>query len=358
MVFLCSPNNPTGNSLSERIVREMAESTKGIVFLDEAYAEFAEKNLLKLVRDYDNLIVGRTLSKAFGLAGLRLGYAVAPEWIAEQYRRIAPLFSISSLSLAAGLAALHDLEYMKESVGKIVGERERMRSVIDAFPSQGNFLYLQTLERSSLVAERLLGQGIAVRDCSIFPGAGDHCLARQRGNSRAERSLSGCLRSRLEGPEILTSPRSASTSTWSPLSNCKMASGTLSTRGMPLMIAPTATIASERRFIIARRSQAPLLELVDDIRSDRGALTTRKDQHLSAQALAIKLVSGIDHHSGLGIDVSKERYRLTSRQRRAKCAAGRDLMALDRHHQILPSATSMHSSVLPKPASTPQSPGM
>jgi len=176
MVFLCSPNNPTGNSLSERIVREMAESTKGIVFLDEAYAEFAEKNLLKLVRDYDNLIVGRTLSKAFGLAGLRLGYAVAPEWIAEQYRRIAPLFSISSLSLAAGLAALHDLEYMKESVGKIVGERERMRSVIDAFPSQGNFLYLQTLERSSLVAERLLGQGIAVRDCSIFPGAGDHCL--------------------------------------------------------------------------------------------------------------------------------------------------------------------------------------
>jgi len=176
MVFLCSPNNPTGNSLSERIVREMAESTKGIVFLDEAYAEFAEKNLLKLVRDYDNLI-----SWPHALQGLRPGriaswVCVAPEWIAEQYRRIAPLFSISSLSLAAGLAALHDLEYMKESVGKIVGERERMRSVIDAFPSQGNFLYLQTLERSSLVAERLLGQGIAVRDCSIFPGAGDHCL--------------------------------------------------------------------------------------------------------------------------------------------------------------------------------------
>ena len=101
MIFLCSPNNPTGNALSEKTVRAIAESTEGVVFLDEAYAEFAEGSLLELVNDYDNLVVGRTLSKAFGLAGLRLGYAVAPPWIAEQYRRTAPLFSISSLSLAA-----------------------------------------------------------------------------------------------------------------------------------------------------------------------------------------------------------------------------------------------------------------
>jgi len=176
MIFLCTPNNPTGNSLSEKSARAIAESAKGIVFLDEAYAEFAESNLLKLVRDYDNLVVGRTLSKAFGLAGMRLGYAVAPEWIAEQYRRIAPLFSISSLSLVAGVAALQDLGYMKESVSKIVGERERMRRRIEAFPSEGNFLYIQTRERSNLVAERLLCQGIVVRDCSNFPGAGEHCL--------------------------------------------------------------------------------------------------------------------------------------------------------------------------------------
>ncbi len=176
MIFLCTPNNPTGNSLSEKSARTIAESAKGIVFLDEAYVEFAESNLLKLVRDYENLVVGRTLSKAFGLAGMRLGYAVAPEWIAEQYRRIAPLFSISSLSLAAGVAALQNFKYMKESVGKIVGERERIRSRIDTYPSEGNFLYLQTKERSNLVAEQLLCQGIMVRDCSNFPGAGEHCL--------------------------------------------------------------------------------------------------------------------------------------------------------------------------------------
>jgi histidinol-phosphate aminotransferase len=86
--------------------------------LDEAYAEFSGKSLLKLVREYDNLVVGRTLSKAFGLAGLRLGYAVAPPWIARQYRRVAPLFSISRLSMAAGVAALQDLGWMKECVGQ------------------------------------------------------------------------------------------------------------------------------------------------------------------------------------------------------------------------------------------------
>ena len=177
MIFLCSPNNPTGNALSEKTVRAIVEGTEGVVFLDEAYAEFAEGSLLELVNDYDNLVVGRTLSKAFGLAGLRLGYAVAPPWIAEQYRRMAPLFSISSLSLAAGVAALRDLGYMRQTASKIISERERMRTKLgDVDSSQGNFLYLRTEEESGLVANRLLSQGIVVRDCSVFPGAGEHHL--------------------------------------------------------------------------------------------------------------------------------------------------------------------------------------
>ena len=101
MAFLCSPNNPTGNVLSEKELRAILESTDAIVFLDEAYVEFARESLIHLVREYDNLIVGRTLSKAFGLAGMRLGYALAPSWIAEQYRRAAPPFyGISSASAA------------------------------------------------------------------------------------------------------------------------------------------------------------------------------------------------------------------------------------------------------------------
>ncbi len=177
MIFICSPNNPTGNVISEETARAILEGTEGIVFLDEAYAEFAKKSLISLVREYDNLVVGRTLSKAFGLAGLRLGYAIAPQWLADWYRRIAPLFSISSPSLAAGVAALKDLDYMKKTTAKIIAERERLLLRLDgAQPSQGNFICIFTQEKSSLVAERLLRQGVVVRDCSSYPGAGMHCL--------------------------------------------------------------------------------------------------------------------------------------------------------------------------------------
>ena len=175
LIFLCSPNNPTGNAISEEIVRTIVESTSAIVFLDEAYAEFADKSLIKMVGENDNLIIGRTLSKAFGLAGLRLGYAIAPEWIAEQYRLVSPLFSMSGLSLAAGFAALKDVEYMKSSVAKIRSERQRIQSrIAGAYPSQGNFLYIETPKRSTEITEGLLKRGIVVRDCSPMPGAGEN----------------------------------------------------------------------------------------------------------------------------------------------------------------------------------------
>jgi histidinol-phosphate aminotransferase len=177
MVFLCSPNNPTGESISERALRDIVEETRAVVFLDEAYAEFAGDSFLGLVKEYDNLVIGRTLSKAFGLAGLRLGYAIMPKWLSEQYKRIAPLFSVGSLSLAAGEAALKDLDWMKQSVSKIVLERERMRQNLKtSLCSEGNFLYLHTPEKSAVIAERLMSRGVVVRDCSVFHGSGEHCM--------------------------------------------------------------------------------------------------------------------------------------------------------------------------------------
>jgi histidinol-phosphate aminotransferase len=177
MIFLCSPNNPTGNSLSEDRLRQIIESTDAIVFLDEAYAEFARQSSIRLVKEYENLVVGRTMSKAFALAGLRLGYAVAPLWMAQQYRRIAPIYSISAPSLAAVVTALSDMDYMRASASRIISERERMHKEIeDAYPSEGNFLFVQTKEKSSIISERLLRRGIIVRDCASYPGAGDCCL--------------------------------------------------------------------------------------------------------------------------------------------------------------------------------------
>jgi len=177
MIFLCSPNNPTGETLSEEGIVSILQSTDGIVFLDEAYTEFAGESLASLAMEFENLVVGRTLSKAFGLAGMRLGYALAPSWISESYRKIAPLFSTGCLSLAAGVAALQDLDWMRQCVDRIVSERERMRQILpQSLPSQGNFLCLPTDERASLVAERLLQKGVAVRDCGIFLGPGEHLL--------------------------------------------------------------------------------------------------------------------------------------------------------------------------------------
>lgn len=178
IVFICSPNNPTGDLISEKDLRSIVETTDGVVFLDEAYAEFSDQNFLPLVAEYENLVVGRTTSKAFGLAGMRLGYAVAPDWIAKEYRRAAPpFFGVTTPSVAAGVAALGDIEYMRRSVAAIREERARLRKAIPEFrPSGGNFLYLETEEPSGKVAEKMLRLGVIIRDCFSFRGAGDHAV--------------------------------------------------------------------------------------------------------------------------------------------------------------------------------------
>lgn len=175
MVFICSPNNPSGNVAPKEIIRTILESTDAIVFLDEAYVEFANSSMLNLVRNYENLVVGRTMSKAFGLAGLRLGYAVAPAWIVQEYRRAAPpFFGITCASVAAGIAALADQDYMRSSVDKICSERNRLQKELEPHPSSANFLYIETSEPSCDVAEKLLHKGVIIRDCRSFRGAGDH----------------------------------------------------------------------------------------------------------------------------------------------------------------------------------------
>ncbi len=178
IVFICSPNNPTGDLIPEEDLRTIVETTEAVVFLDEAYAEFSDQNFLSLAGEYENLVVGRTTSKAFGLAGMRLGYAVAPGWLAKEYRRAAPpFFGVTTPSVAAGIAALGDLEYMRRSVAAIREERDRLRRAIPEFrPSGGNFLYLETEEPSGKVAEQMLRKGVIIRDCFSFRGAGDHAV--------------------------------------------------------------------------------------------------------------------------------------------------------------------------------------
>ncbi|TRZ69290.1 MAG: histidinol-phosphate transaminase [Methanothrix sp.] len=176
LIFICSPNNPTGNEIPEKDLRAIVETTDAIVFLDEAYAEFGDQSFLGMVGEYENLVVGRTFSKAFGLAGMRLGYAVAPGWIADEHRKAAPpFFGVASPAVAAGMAALDDQEHMRIVVSKIKRERDLLRRAIpESHPSGGNFLYIETKEMSGLVAEKMLDRGVIIRDCASFRGSGEH----------------------------------------------------------------------------------------------------------------------------------------------------------------------------------------
>lgn len=177
MIFLCSPNNPSGNTIREEDARNILESVNAIVFLDEAYVEFAATSLTGLVKEYDNLIVGRTFSKAFGLAGMRMGYAVVPEWIGREYMKVMTPFSIDILSYVGGIAALKDRAHLKKSIETIKMGRAQLSKGLDPFckvyPSEANFILVDVSPHlASHVSESLLKKGIIVRDCASFRGAG------------------------------------------------------------------------------------------------------------------------------------------------------------------------------------------
>jgi len=161
-VFICSPNNPTGNVQPRERIIEVLETGAPVV-LDEAYVEFSRGSNADLVNDYDNLVVLRTFSKAFGLAGLRVGYAVASEDTMRQLRKLMPPFSVNSLSLRAVDYMLDHLDYVRKIIRYIVMERERLYGSLrpHAYPSEANFLLVK-LDAYEFLLER----GIAVKKLS------------------------------------------------------------------------------------------------------------------------------------------------------------------------------------------------
>ncbi len=179
VIFLCSPNNPSGNLVSDVDVRAIAESTRGLVFVDEAYVEFADNSLAHLVNEYDNIIIGRTFSKAFGLAGLRIGYGIMPQWLKSEYMRAATPFNVSSAAIAAGVAALSDVEHLEKSIKLAREGREYLKEHIPfkVYDSQANFVMVDVAPlRAKDVCDGLLEKGIIVRDCSSFKGAGESLI--------------------------------------------------------------------------------------------------------------------------------------------------------------------------------------
>lgn len=172
LVVVCSPNNPTGNTMADADLRRIAEV--GVpMLLDAAYADFdSESDPMRLVHDYENVIVTRTFSKAYCLAGVRVGYAVGDATMLDYVDRfLVPGSSVSSPALAAGLAALEDEAYHRLQVERITVERERLLPALRdlgllAYPSAGNFVAVDCASRpggAEGLAAAVLGQGVVLR---------------------------------------------------------------------------------------------------------------------------------------------------------------------------------------------------
>jgi len=161
-IFIASPNNPTGNLQPEEEVLRVLETGRPVI-LDEAYAEFAGKSLWRLIEEYPNLVVLRTFSKAFSMAGVRAGYLLANEEVVDALYRIMAPFSVGIMTMTAMRVALRHWDLVESRVKKIVEERERMRRKLGglAYPSDANFL----LVKLDAYGE-LLKRGIVVRKLS------------------------------------------------------------------------------------------------------------------------------------------------------------------------------------------------
>ena len=170
LVFLASPNNPTGNSAERNELVALLE-TGVIVVVDEAYQEFSPRpTAATLLDDYPNLFVLRTFSKWAGLAGLRVGYGLFPADLAAVLMRVKPPYNVGTLALAAAVAALEDREAAMERVGTIVEERNALRSALSAlpgavvYPSDANFLLVRFPGCDTrTLHSRLRARGIALR---------------------------------------------------------------------------------------------------------------------------------------------------------------------------------------------------
>lgn len=170
LLYLCSPNNPTANQFKMDEIENLIEEFPGIAIVDEAYAEYADYSIVSLVDKYENLIILRTFSKAFGLAALRLGYAITNAALATILAEKAPLpFPVSAVTLGMGRKLLENLAIVEKAVTELKMERgkliKKLNNIngIEAFDSKTNFVLFNTNKPYDDVYQTLLSQGVLVK---------------------------------------------------------------------------------------------------------------------------------------------------------------------------------------------------
>lgn len=201
LVFISYPNNPTGNCFDEEAILRLLERDDAIVVVDEAYYEFSGKTFLPLLDRFENLIILRTFSKAYGLAGLRVGYMIARREVAGQVDKVRLPYNLNAFSQLAALKALRFVHDYAEQIKLIIEERERvfeeMRRMegVHPFPSEANFILFR-VGNAEACFEGLMRRGVLVRNLSS-PGLLEGCLRVTIGtpqqNDQFLEALRGCV---------------------------------------------------------------------------------------------------------------------------------------------------------------------
>ncbi|AOW10130.1 histidinol-phosphate transaminase [Flavobacterium gilvum] len=176
MIFLCSPNNPTGNSFSEESVVTLLEKFKGLIVIDEAYIDFSEKeSWLKKIDQYPNLIITQTLSKAYGLAGIRLGICYASAEIISVLNKIKPPYNVNELTQKRALERLNDTKAIKHEIESIIEQREKLLKVLlevsfvkKIYPTEANFVLIK-VDDANKRYDDLIAKGIVIRNRTTQP---------------------------------------------------------------------------------------------------------------------------------------------------------------------------------------------
>ena len=198
LTWLSNPNNPTGELQPLELIVELASGTHGVVVIDEAYFELSGVTAVGLIERLPNLVVVRTLSKGFALAGVRVGYSLAGPGITSVLRRVRPPGSVSVISAALGVQALHDISGMRQRVAAVTEERAHLQAELTTLgfevrDSAANFLLVRTGRQA---ASMLLGEGLVVRTFPATSPLADFTritVRRPEENARLLSALEGSL---------------------------------------------------------------------------------------------------------------------------------------------------------------------
>jgi len=179
LIFLASPNNPTGNVFSEEKIRSVIDRSRGVVVVDEAYSDFSGHTFLPDVKEHENLIILRTLSKV-GFAGLRLGILYGREELAREINKVRYPYNINSLTQAAAEVVLENHEFVNENIQLIIRERDRVYKAltgmegIETYPSDANFILFKVGDADAVFGG-LIDRGVLIRNFNR-PGRLENCM--------------------------------------------------------------------------------------------------------------------------------------------------------------------------------------